>query len=75
MLGKEVKVFLKNGMTEAIACTDFKIGVDQEKAVMMFQVGPQQMYMLQLEKIDHYDVRFIWIFTDGPFLPPSRPLV
>lgn len=71
MLGKEVKIFLKDGTIEPVICFDFRIGMDLGVAVIMCQVSPTRMYVVPLSKIHHFDVNYVWIF-DG-WEPPTMP--
>jgi len=67
---------MKDGTTEKIHCFDFKVGEDNGKAVMMFQISERQVYMLPLDKIANheFDVKFFWVFLPGQG-PNQNPFV
>lgn len=69
MVGKEVRLFLKNGLRETVICWDFKVGIENGVSALKFRTSVKEMYVIELEKVDRYEVRFVWLFND--FLPPN----
>lgn len=71
MVGKEVTIYTKNGLIEPVICWDFKIGMDNGVAALLCRMATNKMYVVPLEKINHFDVAHVWIFDE--WTPPPMP--
>lgn len=72
MLGKEITLFLPNGKTEVVICSEFRIGIEKGQSAIIMRTNYKDAYVVPLSKITRYEVKYIWIFTDNPFDPPKE---
>lgn len=74
MLVKEIWLYLLTGKVEKIICTDFKIADENGESAIIMKININQVYIMKLKNITHYDVKFLWLFEGfggGPQFPES----